>query len=84
MKSLQERKNTVINKVKQLDEQAYEHNKELDEIRASRNKHQQNLQQIQALKSRISMVQKKILDLQNERTSVEKIKESSTKEIKVY
>ena len=74
----------MINKVKQLDEQACEQNKELDEIRASRNKHQQNLQQIQALKSRISMVQKKILDLQNERTSVEKIKESSTKEIKVF
>ncbi|XP_043507403.1 structural maintenance of chromosomes protein 5 isoform X1 [Frieseomelitta varia] len=83
LKALQERRNTVINKVKQLDEQAYEQNKELDEIRASRNKHQQNLQQIQALKSRISMVQKKILDLQNERTSIDKIKESSTKEIKI-
>lgn len=83
MRILKERKSNVFNKIKQIDEQVHEQNKELDEYRISRNKYQQDLQQIQTLKSRISMIQKKILDLQNERTSIEKIQESSANEIKV-
>lgn len=83
MKILKERKSNVFNKIKQIDEQVHEQNKELDEYRISRNKYQQDLQQIQTLKSRISMIQKKIVDLQNERTSIEKIQESSANEIKV-
>lgn len=83
MRILKERKSNVFNKIKQIGEQVHEQNKELDEYRISRNKYQQDLQQIQTLKSRISMIQKKIVDLQNERTSIEKIQESSANEIKV-
>lgn len=83
MRILKERKSNVFNKIKQIDEQIHEQNKELDEYRINRNKYQQDLQQIQTLKSRISMIQKKIVDLQNERTSIEKIQESSANEIKV-
>lgn len=83
MRILKERNSNVFNKIKQIDEQIHEQNKELDEYRINRNKYQQDLQQIQTLKSRISMIQKKIVDLQNERTSIEKIQESSANEIKV-
>lgn len=83
LRILKERKSNVFNKIKQIDEQVHEQNKELDEYRISRNKYQQDFQQIQTLKSRISMIQKKIVDLQNERTSIEKIQESSANEIKV-
>lgn len=83
LRILKERKSNVFNKIKQIDEQIHEQNKELDEYRINRNKYQQDLQQIQTLKSRISMIQKKIVDLQNERTSIEKIQESSANEIKV-
>ena len=83
MRILKERKSNVFNKIKQIDEQIHEQNKELDEYRINRNKYLQDLQQIQTLKSRISMIQKKIVDLQNERTSIEKIQESSANEIKV-
>ncbi|XP_015433616.1 PREDICTED: structural maintenance of chromosomes protein 5 [Dufourea novaeangliae] len=83
LKLLKERKNNAFNKIKEIEEQICEHNKELDKYRANRNKQQQDLQQIQALKSRISMVERKIMTLQNERTSIDKIKESTTKEIKV-
>lgn len=60
-----------------------EQNEELDKYRADRNKYNQDLQQIQALKSRISMVERKLKDLQNERTSIDKIKESTANDIKV-
>ncbi|KAG9429029.1 structural maintenance of chromosomes protein 5 [Apis mellifera carnica] len=83
LRILKERKSNVFNKIKQIDEQIHEQNKELDEYRINRNKYQQDLQQIQTLKSRISMIQKKIVDLQNERTSIEKIQESSANEIKI-
>lgn len=83
MKVLREKKNKESNKLKQLDEQVHEQNKELDKIKATRNKYQQDLQQIQTLKSKIYIVEKKVVDLQNGRTTVEEIKKSSTKEIKV-
>lgn len=83
MKVLREKKNKESNKLKQLDDQVHEQNKELDKIKATRNKYQQDLQQIQTLKSKIYIVEKKVVDLQNGRTTVEEIKESSTKEIKV-
>lgn len=83
MKVLREKKNKESSKLKQLDEQVHEQNKELDKIKATRNKYQQDLQQIQTLKSKIYIVEKKVVDLQNGRTTVEEIKKSSTKEIKV-
>ncbi|XP_017753000.1 PREDICTED: structural maintenance of chromosomes protein 5 [Eufriesea mexicana] len=83
LKILKANKNDVLNKIKEIDEQVHEQSKKLDEYRANRNKYQQDIQQIQTLKSRISMMKKKIIDLQNERTSIEKIKESSSNDIKV-
>lgn len=83
MKVLREKKNKESSKLKQLDEQVHEQNKELDKIKATRNKYQQDLQQIQTLKSKIYIVEKKVVDLQNGRTTIEEIKKSSTKEIKV-
>ncbi|CAL7950406.1 unnamed protein product [Xylocopa violacea] len=83
LKVLREKRSDVLNKLKETDKEVNEINEELEKCRAKRNKYQQDLQQIQTLKSRISMVQKKIEDLQNERTSIERIKESFTKNIKV-
>ena len=83
LKILREKKNNVFNEVKQIEDQIGEQNKEFDKYRADRNKYQQSLHQIQALKSRISMVERKIADLQNERTSIDKIKEATTNDIKV-
>ncbi|KOC65567.1 Structural maintenance of chromosomes protein 5 [Habropoda laboriosa] len=80
---LQERKSNALNKLKKTDEEIYEQNTELEKYRVDRNKYQQDLQKIQTLKSRISMVEKKISSLQNERTSIDKIKESSTNNIKM-
>ncbi|CAK9812836.1 Structural maintenance of chromosomes protein 5 [Anthophora plagiata] len=83
LKVLQERKSNAINKLKQIDKEIHEQNTELEKYRADKNNYQQDLQKIQTLKSRISMIEKKIANLQNERTSIEKIKESSTNNIKV-
>lgn len=83
MKSLKEAKNVTFDKIKQIQEQICEYNKELDKYRSIRNKQQQDYQQIQGLKSKISIIERKIRDLENERCSIEKIKESSIKEIKV-
>lgn len=69
--------------MKEIEEQMCEENKKLDKHRASRNKIQQDYQQVQALKSRISMVEKKIESLENERTSIDQIKEQFTNKIKV-
>ncbi|XP_076229234.1 structural maintenance of chromosomes 5 isoform X2 [Nomia melanderi] len=83
LKSLKEAKSVVFDQINQIQEQICEHNKELDKYRSIRNKHQQDFQQIQGLKSKISIIERKIRDLENERCSIEKIKESSIKEIKV-
>ena len=83
LKILREKKNNVFNEMKQIEDQIGEQNKEFDKYRADRNKYQQSLHQIQTLKSRISMVEQKIADLQNERTSIDKIKEATTNDIKV-
>ncbi|XP_053989694.1 LOW QUALITY PROTEIN: structural maintenance of chromosomes protein 5 [Hylaeus volcanicus] len=83
LKSLRERKNSVFKKIEQIEKQICEQNKELDRYRASRSEIHKNLQQIEALKSRISMIEKKIENLQKEQTSIDKIRESSTNDIKV-
>ncbi|XP_076240283.1 structural maintenance of chromosomes 5 isoform X2 [Calliopsis andreniformis] len=83
LKILREKKGNTFNNIKEIEEQICEENKEIDKYRADRNKYHQDLQQIQALKSRISMYEKKILDLENERTSIDKIKEATTNDIKV-
>ncbi|XP_076647779.1 structural maintenance of chromosomes 5 [Halictus rubicundus] len=83
LRMLKDNKNTICNKINQIEEQICEQNKELDKHRVSRNKFQQHLQQILALKSRITVIERKITNLQNERTSIDKIKESTTNEIKV-
>nr|XP_033330199.1 structural maintenance of chromosomes protein 5 isoform X2 [Megalopta genalis] len=82
LKMLQENRSEIHKKISQIQDQICKHNTELDKHRANRNKHQQSLQQIQTLKTRISMAEKKIVSLQNERTSIDQIKESTTNEIK--
>ncbi|XP_033330198.2 structural maintenance of chromosomes 5 isoform X2 [Megalopta genalis] len=82
LKMLQENRSEIHKKISQIQDQICKHNTELDKHRANRNKHQQSLQQIQTLKTRISMAEKKIVNLQNERTSIDQIKESTTNEIK--
>ncbi|XP_078052832.1 structural maintenance of chromosomes 5 [Augochlora pura] len=79
---LQENRSKINEKLNQIQELICKQNTELDKYRAIRNKHQQELQQIQTLKTRISMVEKRITDLQNERTSIDQIKESTTNQIK--
>ncbi|XP_076630120.1 structural maintenance of chromosomes 5 isoform X2 [Colletes latitarsis] len=83
IKLLRERKSSVFKNIEQIEEQICGQNKELDKHRANKNKVHQDLQQIQLLKSRISMVQQKLINLENERTSIDQIKESYTNEIKV-
>lgn len=68
---------------KEIDDKIHEENKTLDEYKANRNKYQQNIQNIQSLKSRIHMAADKIKKLEMARTSIEDIKAACTKEIKV-
>lgn len=58
-------------------------NAELDELRAAKQLAQRNAQTIQSLNSRISIAEKKIKALQEERTSVEDIKAASARQIQV-
>lgn len=82
LKQLRDKRNDVINQIKKLEEQICEQSKIQDTYRTERNKYQQSLQNIQALKSRLTMAQKKIENLQNERTSIEEIQRATTNEIK--
>ncbi|XP_017884045.1 structural maintenance of chromosomes protein 5 [Ceratina calcarata] len=83
LRSLRETKANVLNEIQKINEEMREHNNELDKYKTEKNEHQQDLQQIQVLKSRISVMKKKIADLQNARTSIEKIQESSREDIKL-
>lgn len=80
--SLRERKKTVIIRVKALEEQICEKRKTEDKDRTERNKYQQSLQNIQGLKSRLAIADRKIENLQNERTSIEEIQQATTNKIK--
>lgn len=57
---------------------------DLDKCRSDRNKYQQNIQSIQALKSRIRIAEDKVKQMEMDRTSIENIKRSCVTEIKVF
>ncbi|KAI4478557.1 hypothetical protein M0804_011880 [Polistes exclamans] len=73
LKDLKEKKEEILSKIKEMDEVLIIETKKLDKYREDRTKYQQNIQQIQVLKNRISIVSKKIENLENERTSKEDI-----------
>jgi len=81
---LQEKKNQIVIHIKEIEDKIHEETKALDEYRTSRNKYQQNIQHIQALKSRIHIATDKIKQLEMGRMSIDDIKATYTKEIKVF
>lgn len=81
---MQEKKNQISIEIKEVEEKIREETKVLDEYRANRNKYQQNIQRIQALKSRIHIAVDKIKQLELGRMSIDVIKAACTKEIKVF
>lgn len=81
---MQEKKSQNLIQIKEIEDKIREENQTLDEYRANRNKYQQNVQQIQALKSKIHITEGKIKQLEMDRTSIEDIKATCTKEIKVF
>jgi uncharacterized protein YydD (DUF2326 family) len=80
---LQEKKNQILIYIKETEDQICEETKQLDKYRADRNKYQQNIQQIQALKSRIRIAADKIKQMEMDRTSIGDIRAACIKEIKV-
>lgn len=70
--------------MKEIEEKMCTENKQLDIYRETRTKYQHNIQQIQALRNRISIANKKIEILENERTSREEIIEMHNKKIQVF
>ncbi|RLU20141.1 hypothetical protein DMN91_006747 [Ooceraea biroi] len=83
LQSLQEKRNCVLLHIKETEDKICEETKELDKYRADRNKYQQNIQQIQALKGRLRIVAGKIKQMETDRTSIDDIKAACIKEIKV-
>ncbi|XP_050458298.1 structural maintenance of chromosomes protein 5 [Cataglyphis hispanica] len=80
--NLQEKKNQILIDIKQEEDKICEETKEIEKYRTDRNKYQQNIQHIQALKSRIRIAANKIEQLEMDRTSIDNIKSACTKEIK--
>ncbi|XP_035736266.1 structural maintenance of chromosomes protein 5-like [Vespa mandarinia] len=70
---LEGKREEVLRNVKEFEEKMCKENKQLDIYRETRTKYQHNLQQMQALRNRISIADKKIKILENERTSREDI-----------
>lgn len=81
---MQEKKNQILIDIKQEEDKICEETKELEKYRTDRNKYQQNIQHIQALKSRIRIATNKIEQLEMDRTSIDNIKAACAKEIKVF
>lgn len=81
---MQEKKDQISIEIKEVEEKIREETKVLEEYRANRNKYQQNIQHIQALKSRIHIATDKIKQLEMGRMSIDDIKAACTKEIKVF
>ncbi|KAK2582225.1 hypothetical protein KPH14_004573 [Odynerus spinipes] len=81
LKSYAEKKEEIINTIKETEEKMYKENEQLDKYRAARTKYQQDIQQIQVLRNRISIINKKIESLENERTSRDEIIAAHNKEI---
>ncbi|XP_025994604.1 structural maintenance of chromosomes protein 5 [Solenopsis invicta] len=82
LQHLQEKKNQIAIYIKETEAKINEETKALDEYRASRNKYQQNIQHIQALKSRIHIAADKIKQMEMDRMNIDDIKKACTKDIK--
>ncbi|XP_072759051.1 structural maintenance of chromosomes protein 5 [Anoplolepis gracilipes] len=82
LKNLQEKRNQILIDIKEEEDKIKEETKELDKYRTDRNKYQQNIQQIQALKSRIRIAINKIEQLEMDQMSIDNIKVACNKEIK--
>ncbi|KAL0107255.1 hypothetical protein PUN28_015650 [Cardiocondyla obscurior] len=82
LRKLQENKNQTLSYIKEMEDKIREETNILDEYRANKNKFQQNIQNIQALKSRIHIATDKIKQLETAHTNIEDIKALYTKEIK--
>ncbi|KYQ56942.1 Structural maintenance of chromosomes protein 5 [Trachymyrmex zeteki] len=82
LQNLQEKKNEISINIKEIEEKLHLKTKALDEYRANRNKCQQNVQHIQALKSRIHIAENKIRQLEMGRMNIDDIKATYTNEIK--
>jgi len=81
---LQGKRNQIAIYIKEIEDKIHEETKALDEYRTSRNKYQQKIQHIQALKSRIYIATDKIKQLEMDRMSIDDIKATCAKEIKVF
>lgn len=81
---MQEKKNQISINIKEIEDELHKETKILDEYRTNRNKYQQNIQQIQALKSRIRITADKIKKMESVQTCIEDIKEEYAKKIKVF
>lgn len=84
LQHLEEKKNQIFNNIKGIEEKICEENNELEKYRSDRNKYQQNIQQIEALKGRIKIAESSIKKMEEERKSIDNIKAECTKEIKVF
>ncbi|XP_071557366.1 structural maintenance of chromosomes protein 5 [Temnothorax nylanderi] len=82
LQELQEMKSQTLNHIKEIEDEISEETKALEEYRTNRNKYQQNIQHIQALKSRIHIAEGKIKQMEMDRMSIENIKATCTKDIK--
>jgi len=80
---LQEKKNEISINIKEIEEKLHLKTKTLDEYRANRNKCQQNVQHIQALKGRIHIAEDRLRQLEIGRMNIDDIKATYTNEIKV-
>ncbi|KAG5343223.1 SMC5 protein, partial [Acromyrmex heyeri] len=82
LQNLQEKKNKISINIKEIEEKLHLKTKTLDEYRANRNKCQQNVQHIQALKGRIHIAEDKLRQLEMGRMNIDDIKATYTNEIK--
>ena len=76
-------KQGIAHQIQEMEEHIKETDKKMGEYRNIRSLCQQNIQKIQALRSRISMTDAKIKKLQEERTDIEEIEATFKAEIQV-
>ncbi|XP_067207450.1 structural maintenance of chromosomes protein 5 [Linepithema humile] len=82
LQNLHEKKSQILSDIKEKECTISEETEKLDGCRSDRNKHQQNIQHIQALQGRIRITTNKIKQMEKERTSIDDINAACTKDIK--
>lgn len=81
--ALNEQKILAAHKTLEIEKQHVEGEEKMKQLRAQRTECQHHMEQIKTVRSRMTMTDRKIKDLQEQRTSIEEIKESNKKEINV-